>query len=403
MKKIIICSILLTMFSLCVISLSSCGKNKNYSQVTLSTNPEITVIVNKDNVVVSVKGENDEGKLVVQNEELEGKKIDAVIDLIIKTEVDTGFLVKGNVEVGSNKVSVQVSSDSSQVQSKLESKVVASVEASCEKYDVDETIEKVKALTKEELAKLASKYDAFMTEVEANAKSYDELLMEIAEYHKEVAGLASVQLEKLYLDAKTYEFTLAKQEEVIATIDKLDGTYQKVKDDYQALINSLKQAITSLEEVRYNVLVDPNCDYQKCLTAYYQAKDTLNAKKAELAQMDDNDIGKTILQATVTAGELTLQTAKAALDITEVAGNASIDTCQTIIAGVIAQMETLQANLPGEIKTSLSNAVNFTDEKLNEIKTTFFTEFEKTYAEDIAKVKANIENRKASEKAEITK
>ena len=46
--------------------LASCKKEKNNSMVTISTNPEISLIVNSNGVVLSAKGENDEGKIIIE-------------------------------------------------------------------------------------------------------------------------------------------------------------------------------------------------------------------------------------------------------------------------------------------------------------------------------------------------
>ena len=72
------------------------------AMVKMNLNPSISFVVDGDNKVVSVTGENNEGKMIIAGEEIVGKDLAEAIEIILTIENETGYLVSGNVTVDDN-------------------------------------------------------------------------------------------------------------------------------------------------------------------------------------------------------------------------------------------------------------------------------------------------------------
>ncbi len=102
MKKMI--KLFLSIFVLCIgITLCSCDtknsgetKEKN-AYVSLDINPAIEFIVDQDNKVVSVRGENEDGQVLLYEEtDIEGVDINLAIERITNLAVELGYLDENN-------------------------------------------------------------------------------------------------------------------------------------------------------------------------------------------------------------------------------------------------------------------------------------------------------------------
>ncbi|MDY5852882.1 MAG: hypothetical protein SPK28_01465, partial [Bacilli bacterium] len=88
------------------------------SMVTIDTNPSIELVVDEKDKVVSVRGANDDGKLVLYGEKVVGKDVEKAVEIIIQAEIDTGYIV-ANAQIGANQFSLTVSSDTTVESSEL--------------------------------------------------------------------------------------------------------------------------------------------------------------------------------------------------------------------------------------------------------------------------------------------
>ncbi len=391
MKKL---RVFLSLFivTLMMFLLVGCKKEQNTSMVTISTNPEVSLVVDSKGVVVSVKGENDEGKTIVLNEELEGKTIEEAVEIIITNEKESGFLLSGKVGNEENQISIKVSANKEKFQAKIEGKVEDTIVEVCEELNINETITKLEAYTKEELEKLAVKYNCYLSDIEAAKMNYAELVNQVSLHHQEVKELVSVELENLYLSTKEYEWQFAEKEEVLEELDKLEEKYQEFKSTYRQIIEELKEVIVKLEETQFDLLVDPESDYQKKLNEYYDAKEALNEVKANLAA--EGNYESSASQLILTGYEKTLELAKLSLDTVKTLVEKTISAAKTVVESVIKSLEELEAKFPSELKPLVQEKLQMTQDQMNQQKDAFFAEFEAKYAEEIAAAKQNAEERK---------
>lgn len=113
--------------ALSVFPLYACDthKDKELAYVSLDINPSIELIVDKDNKVVSVRGENEDGQVLLYGETgIEGEKIDAAVDKITDLAVKYGYLDEDN-----KVVDTLVSSADASFADEILSKITASVTA----------------------------------------------------------------------------------------------------------------------------------------------------------------------------------------------------------------------------------------------------------------------------------
>jgi len=103
MKKF--CAVALSAFmagSICSLAACDVGKNEGDTKdrlayVSLDINPAVELIVDKDNKVVSVRGENEDGQVLLYEETgIEGEEIDKAIEKITDLAVEYGYLDEEN-------------------------------------------------------------------------------------------------------------------------------------------------------------------------------------------------------------------------------------------------------------------------------------------------------------------
>ncbi len=107
MKKKIIAIILFTIFACSICALSACNVNNGPANkteaeayVSLDINPAIELIVDKDNVVVSVIGENEDAQVLLYEETgIVGEKIDQATKKITDLAIKYGYLNEDNTVV----------------------------------------------------------------------------------------------------------------------------------------------------------------------------------------------------------------------------------------------------------------------------------------------------------------
>ncbi len=119
------------MTSMCALTACNGSKDKAEDQayVSLDINPAIELVVDKDNKVVSVRGENEDGQVLLYEETgIKGEKIDAAIEKITQLAIDYGYLDENN-----KVVDTLVTANSDSFAKKITDKVNTTVTATAEK------------------------------------------------------------------------------------------------------------------------------------------------------------------------------------------------------------------------------------------------------------------------------
>ena len=358
------------------------------SLVKMSVNPELSMVLDENNVVLSISGDNEEGKMLLVDEKVVGKEVDEAIEYIINIENETGYLVSGEFVSEPNKITIQISVNDENIKNSLNEVINKAIETTCDKLHIQETVEWAEDITHQNLVELAMKADPTLTSEEASKLTNEQLLDIIKLYQIETAEIYSVELEELYNQIKDYELQFTETEFVNETIKSLGEIYEIFTSPLQSSINVLQGRIDAVNNIRYNTFVAPTSDYQKQIDEVKAKKEEVITVRNEIANTEEDEIRDTkiaILDTKIAAYQACLE----ALENIKNSCLASIDLYIQSLQSAIDTINSIIASLPSqdEVEATLKEKTVELEKKLNEAKTNFFTKFEDKYGEDIANAK----------------
>ena len=373
------------------------------SMVTIDTNPSIELVVDEKDKVVSVRGANDDGKLVLYGEKVVGKDVEKAVEIIIQAEIDTGYIV-ANAQIGANQFSLTVSSDTTVESSELINSIQNKVKEVCENNHIAIALEESKALARSELEKLALELDPTLTEERVKEMETSQLLTVVKLYQLETVELYNAKLEELYTDVKEFKFDYMSQESTLEAMKTVDGAIANLAiTAYETAVNLLKSAQESVETARYNWLVKEDSLYQQQVAAVKDKKQEVLALKNEVAKLEDG-AEKTNKEAELTIALNTLDSAEVLLQQAYTNANTALDTVVNALDSAMTSLDsalesflTAYASVTDTIKEKLVEAEN----KLNESKDQIFADFEEKYGAEVAHYKEEIAARKEKMKQAI--
>ena len=373
------------------------------SLVKMSVNPELSMVLDENNVVLSISGDNEEGKMLLVDEKVVGKEVDEAIEYIINIENETGYLVSGEFVSEPNKITIQISVNDENIKNSLNEVINKAIETTCDKLHIQETVEWAEDITHQNLVELAMKADPTLTNEEASKLTNEQLLDIIKLYQIETAEIYSVELEELYNQIKDYELQFTETEFVNETIKSLGEIYKVFTSTLQSSIDVLQGRIDAVNNIRYDKFVAPNSDYQKQIDEVNAKKEEVIKVRNEIANTEEDAIRDTkiaILDTKIAA----YQTCLDALDYIKNSCLASIDLYIQSLQSAIDSINSIIATLPSqdEVEATLKEKTVELEKKLNEAKTNFFTKFEDKYGEDIANAKQKALEYKESLKEKVS-
>ena len=366
------------------------------SMVTIDTNPSIELVVDEKDKVVSVRGANDDGKLVLYGEKVVGKDVEKAVEIIIQAEIDTGYIV-ANAQIGANQFSLTVSSDTTVESSELINSIQNKVKEVCENNHIAIALEESKALARSELEKLALELDPTLTEERVKEMETSQLLAVVKLYQLETVELYNTKLEELYTDVKEFKFDYMSQESTLEAMKTVDGAIANLAiTAYESAVNLLKSAQESVETARYNLLVKEDSIYQQQVALVKDKKQKVLALKNEVAKLEDG-AEKTNKEAELTIALNSLDSAEVLLQQAYTNANTALDTVVNALDSAMTSLDsalesflTAYASVTDTIKEKLVEAEN----KLNESKDQIFADFEEKYGAEVAHYKEEIAARK---------
>ena len=373
------------------------------SMVTIDTNPSIELVVDEKDKVVSVRGANDDGKLVLYGEKVVGKDVEKAVEIIIQAEIDTGYIV-ANAQIGANQFSLTVSSDTTVESSELINSIQNKVKEVCENNHIAIALEESKALARSELEKLALELDPTLTEERVKEMETSQLLAVVKLYQLETVELYNAKLEELYTDVKEFKFDYMSQESTLEAMQTIDSAIANLAiTAYESAVNLLKSAQESVETARYNLLVKEDSIYQQQVATVKDKKQEVLALKNEVAKLEDG-AEKTNKEALLTIALNNLDSAEVLLQQAYANANTALDTVVNALDSAMTSLDsalesflTAYASVTDTIKEKLVEAEN----KLNESKDQIFADFEEKYGAEVAHYKEEIAARKEAMKKAI--
>lgn len=363
-------------------SFGGCSKAAENTRMTVDINPSVELMVDKDNKVVSVTALNDDAAIILQGTAFVGKTSDEAVKGVVEVATETGYIVKGEVEVGENNVKISVSGDTKWAKD-LYKDAEKKVNEYLENSGIKATVERVDALKTEALKQLA-KHNSTYTEEEIAGMNDEQLLNVIAIGRVETAQLVSEEVRQAYFAAKEYEISLATSTATKNLIYAMNSAYAVAYAGYGIALDTYSAAIKKLDDARYNALISPDSAYQKLLVQLREKKAEILAQKQLIISIK---AGNSSVDITIATGDLTKYEAaydKLVADL-EAAGKAANDGLTSLIE-LMKQgeksMKDLQAKFPADITDQLNAKASEIDAKANKAKDEFFARFEEAHKAD---------------------
>ena len=404
MTKRIICLVLVLAMITSMLALSSCSESDvmpdegTVTRMTVDINPSVEFMVDDENKIVSVTALNDDGSILIVGETFIGKTPEEAVELMVTLATDTGYLVEGNAQISENTVKISVSGDTEYAE-KLLSDVEAKASEVLRALDINGTVEAIDALNTEALRTLAESTTLY-TKEEIAAMTENEINAAIAESRIETALLLTEEMRDAYYSIREYEISFAESEAVADIIGSLGGIYTITHTAYKSALDAYSAAITELENLRYELLISPESEYQKSLLKLRDAKVELLQQRNYTASLEID--GEEYASATATLA-LTEDNYNKALAVYEELGrqaNEAMDTIITALKQAEVQLKELEKTLFDEnIEAKLLEKASEIEASVNAAKDSFFAEFEEEHASDLTA----IENELLAKKEELKK
>lgn len=394
MKRIV--GYLLTMAILLTstMSLVACGKKAEYSRVTMEMNPSVEFIIDKQDKIVSVTALNDDGATLITGETFVGKDIKEGAKLLLSLAVDTGFLVKGDVEMGENTLSISVSGSKSQSK-KIYEKVLDASYKYLKNVGVDTYIERVNAWGKAALQTAVAENSIF-TQQEIADMSEEQLYSALAASRIESAQLLTEELRTAYFTAKKHEISLTESNAVLTLIEQTDDLFGVAHIAYIQAVNAFSSAIKTLDNLRYEQFVAPNSNYQTSLVNLRAKKDELiAAKRAAAAILEESDL-KAQADLAVIQAENTFNAALNLFTTVKESANNALETLISTLTAAEQALIAVEKTFPESICQTLKDGAGQIEKAINDKKSAFFAAFENAHAADIQAVITAMQTRKKS-------
>lgn len=404
MKKRILGLVLTVAMLLSAFAFTACQaptpeKEEHYSRMTVDINPSVEFMVDGENKVVSVTALNDDGAVLIAGEAFVGKTAEEATELMVTLATETGYLVKGNVTADENTVKLSVSGDS-ETAAALLSDIEAKAASTLESLDVEGKVAKAEAMTVEAARALYCQLTGAVEEQVAEL-DFDELYKEIALRRTETALLLTEEMRSAYYSAKETRISFAESEATAAVINAMGDVYQLIYSGYKFALDSYSEAITKLDEFRYERLVSPDSTYQKTLLQLREAKGELLKEKNYVATLEVN--GEEYASAT-----LNLQSCQDAYDKMllsyETLGselNAKLEDLIAVLRKCEETLRSLEDKFSKNIKDELKAKAVDIENAINTAKDGFFAEFEEAHGEDIEAACAALVEQKNKLKASV--
>lgn len=371
----------------CIILINQPTMITSYNAIIImDVNPSIELIVNEKNEVLSVNGLNDEGKMILCDEEIVGKNLDNALNIIIELEINLGYLTNGT----DNEITYTITSKNKEIIQNIKSKTNDFTNQILNKNNISAKINNLEGYTKEELISLVKNLDPTLTIDKINNLDFDQLINEIIEYHHTVKNLATIKLEEYYQQFLKYEIVLKEKGLIKSAIEKSNELYQEFYELYVNLIDELTEAYQSIKENYYNNFISPESDYQKALVELVELKEEYLIQKNIVDNMDEDDLSIIIEKAKLAKLKTEYDVSETTLSSIELACQKSYDIVIGVFENVINNLSILEKRLPSEISSITFQKIYDTTDKINEFKNKVDSDFFEKYKENIMNSKKQL-------------
>lgn len=366
------CLVLVIICSILIFSNDNVNTLKYEAIIQIDVNPSVEFVVDDSDKVLSVKGLNDDGKLILTDEEFENLSLKDAVSKLLNLEEKTNFLSETNKNVAltltiENKgVEEVLTNKLNQILKSTQNNLSTNIEM---KFNTSKSIEDLKDYVNS-------------IEIIKNVQDlqYSELIGIVRKYHEDVRTLDSIALENLYLKSKTEYFEELKENKIKELVNDLDDSYKTQIDRYNKLYLLVKETYNNLQATYESLYVDNNSPYKMALKDLEEVKDeiALQEKKVEEAINNNQDVigEKIILDLLKKKYETRLK----ALEYQEQIASEAYEYISNELEELLKELKDVKESLPESIKNIKLSDIIDTEEKEKEceesIKSTFITKYQ---------------------------
>lgn len=382
----------LCMLILCVIAIVMINtKEIQYYNaiVQIDVNPSISLVINQNDEVLSVSGLNDDGKMVIQNENIIGNKCNDVMKQIILLENKMGYLTDGS----NNKITISITTESDDLTNNLGENFKNYLNELLTEKKINAKVETINGYSIQELKSYVKELDYTISTKELDNLTHNQLIDIVKNYQLETLAFATIKLEEFYNSFKKNKITLVEKKAIVEATDKLEEFYQS---SLMLAYKELENTFVLLQNKYYDIFINSESEYQKSWIKLNDLYDAYIKQKNKVEEMKDNcSLSEWLIEQTEFA-RLTNEYYMASITLN------SVEYAQKIIyqeiynsfAKTLENIENLQKALPNTIKDITVNTIYNTTELLNEFKQSILQEFEEKYLNDIKSIQTMISNKK---------
>ncbi len=369
MKKIMAIAGAALMLATGVGTFASCKKPqeeaKQKTVMNVCLNPEVEFVLDGDNKVVTVNAINEEGNLIISSEvfaDIQGKTAEEAAKLFVQVSKDTGYLVQNEVQIGENELKISLSGDA-ELATTLYNSVESQVTAYLETVDVEATVQKVEAITEEQLKALVEECAPY---VETAEMQYAELVDTLIESRKETAEFHSQQLKEVYYEAKAFAMEQASLDVMREKLSLIQ------KAQFDICNTAYEVAVKAIEAQRKIFIVGENSAYNLALKALREIKIDYIRARTEI------EVGSFTADVQLNLQGIQARVAEAEAAITKAAEQ--VNKLLDDQLNIVETQHTKALAILAEEKIKAEENLPKIAEKRQQTQKTFFDAFEKNYA-----------------------
>ncbi len=366
------CLVLVIICSILIFSNDNVNTLKYEAIIQIDVNPSVEFVVDDSDKVLSVKGLNDDGKLILTDEEFENLSLKDAVSKLLNLEEKTNFLSETN-----KNVALTLTIENKGVEEVLTNKLNQILKSTQNNLSTNIEIKFNTSKSIEDLKDYVNSIDIIKN---VQDLQYSELIGIVRKYHEDVRTLDSIALENLYLKSKTEYFEELKENKIKELVNDLDDSYKTQVDRYNKLYLLVKETYNNLQATYESLYVDNNSPYKMALKDLEEVKDeiALQEKKVEEAINNNQDVigEKIILDLLKKKYETRLK----ALEYQEQIASEAYEYISNELEELLKELKDVKESLPESIKNIKLSDIIDTEEKEKEceesIKSTFITKYQ---------------------------
>lgn len=260
------------MFAFCLVAIScvaltACGNKYKGSEkvMSLSVNPAVSFVVDKDNKIASVSYDNPDAGVIYANVNFVGKDVNEVVKLFIDYSV-----VSGHIDMSGETVTFNVQGTVNADVDALKELVKNQIESTFNKLNVEVTAKFDS--TYNDLKQQVKDYANEFTNKQIEDMTIEEMLAYVKEKQEQYAGLAETQVELIKSSAKTQADIILKA--VKGAMEIAEEALKNSQENFDNFVTNNPLVSEEMKQMYKQSLDNAKAQYE-------QAKSELEAKITE--------------------------------------------------------------------------------------------------------------------------